>query len=79
MMPTIRRLLEERRLLKSELGPEAVDRELEGASHDLGRARSTLGELDFKWATVEGYYSMFHAARALCIASWRRFFHHFSY
>ena len=63
--PILRRLLDGRRLLKAELGREAVEKELKGAEYDLRRARSSLNEVDFKWATVKAYYSMFHAARAL--------------
>ncbi|MBI2184604.1 MAG: HEPN domain-containing protein [Thaumarchaeota archaeon] len=62
---TIRRLLEERRLIRARLGHEAVRKELSGAEYDLRRADASLSEGDFKWATVKAYYSMFHAARAL--------------
>jgi uncharacterized protein (UPF0332 family) len=61
----MKRLLEKRRLLKSKLGPETIEKELEGARYDLERARASLAEPDFKWATIKAYYSMFHAARAL--------------
>ncbi len=61
----MRRLLQERRLTKTKLSEEAIERELEGAAYDLTRAKSSLTDHDFKWATVKGYYSMFHAARAL--------------
>lgn len=63
--PIIRRLLEERRLLKARLGHEAVEKELKGAEYDLEKAEASLNEGDSKWATVKAYYSMFHAARAL--------------
>lgn len=62
---TIRRLLDERRLIKTNLGHEAVQKELKGAQYDLEKAKKSLEEKDFKWATVKAYYSMFHAARAL--------------
>jgi uncharacterized protein (UPF0332 family) len=42
-----------------------VDKELIEAEHDLSRAKSTLKMGDPKWATVQAYYSMFHAAKAL--------------
>jgi uncharacterized protein (UPF0332 family) len=63
--PIIRRLLEERRLLKSRLDHEAVEKELKGAEYDLEKAEASFNEGDSKWATVKAYYSMFHAARAL--------------
>jgi len=63
--PIIRDLLEERRLVRARLGKKAVEEEQRGAEYDLEKARKSLEEGDFKWATVKSYYSMFHAARAL--------------
>jgi len=40
-------------------------KELETAASDLRRAERTHQEGDFKWATIQLYYSMFHAARSL--------------
>jgi uncharacterized protein (UPF0332 family) len=62
---TLKRLLEQRRLLRAALGDEAIKTELDGAEYDLLRAKTSLEEADFKWATVKAYYSMFHAGRAL--------------
>jgi len=61
----LKRLLEERKLLRIKPDPKLVTKEIKGAEYDLNRARRSLEEKDFKWATVQGYYSMFHAARAL--------------
>jgi len=61
----LKRLLEERKLLKIKPDRKMVTKEVKGAEYDLGRARRSLEEKDFKWATVQAYYSMFHAARAL--------------
>jgi len=63
--PGLGRLLEKRRLVRSRLGEDAIEKELKGATYDLKRARVSLAESDYKWATIEAYYSMFHAARAL--------------
>jgi len=65
MMPRIKRLLEERKLLKIEPDMELVLKEIEGSKYDIGRARKSLADGDFKWATVQAYYAMFHLARAL--------------
>jgi len=46
-----------------------ISKELEGAHYDLNHAKSSLEREDYKWATVQGYYSMFHAARALLYTS----------
>ena len=42
-----------------------VFKELETAQSDLERAIKTYKEGDYKWATIQVYYSMFHSARAL--------------
>lgn len=44
---------------------EYVKREIEAADHDLVRARDSLGDGDFKWATIQAYYVGFHSIRAL--------------
>jgi uncharacterized protein (UPF0332 family) len=43
-------------------------KELETAKSDLERAKKTYKEGDYKWATIQIYYSMFHSARALLYA-----------
>jgi len=61
----LERMLEERKLLRIKPDRKLVTKEIKGAEYDLTRARRSLEEKDFKWATVQAYYSMFHAARAL--------------
>lgn len=51
--------------------------ELETAASDLERARKTYSENDYKWATIQVYYSMFHSARALLYAKNLREHSHF--
>jgi len=46
-------------------GKALAPKEIETARLDLERARKTREEGDYKWATVQLYYSMFHSARAL--------------
>jgi uncharacterized protein (UPF0332 family) len=46
-------------------GRALAAKELGSAESDLHRAEATSREGDFKWATIQLYYSMFHAARAL--------------
>jgi uncharacterized protein (UPF0332 family) len=46
-------------------GKSLAVKELESAESDLRRAEATRREGDYKWATIQLYYSMFHAARAL--------------
>ena len=42
-----------------------VSKELDGAKDDLETAKNSLTAGDYKWATVQAYYSIFHAAKAL--------------
>ena len=46
-------------------GRTIAPKELETAKEDMARAEKTFNEGDYKWATVQLYYSMFHSARAL--------------
>ena len=46
-------------------GSTLAPKELETAMSDLERAKKTLDEKDYKWATIQIYYSMFHSARPL--------------
>lgn len=65
LSPEIMRLLEERRLVRSPVRRGMIQKELQGARYDLERANKSIKDKDYKWATVQAYYSMFHAARAL--------------
>ena len=60
-----RRLLEERRLTRIKPDRKLVLKEIEGAKSDLETARKSLQDGNVKWAIIQGYYSIFHAARAL--------------
>jgi uncharacterized protein (UPF0332 family) len=46
-------------------GPALVDKEMASAKSDLSDARAGFESKRFKWSTIQAYYSMFHAARAL--------------
>jgi uncharacterized protein (UPF0332 family) len=46
-------------------GSSLASKELDTAASDLERARKTYQDNDYKWATIQIYYSMFHSARAL--------------
>jgi len=58
-------LLEERRLVRIKPDRRLVLKEIEGAKADLETAKKSLQDENFKWAIIQGYYSIFHAARAL--------------
>ena len=46
-------------------GTALAPKELEAAAADLESAGKTFKDEDYKWATVQIYYSMFHTARSL--------------
>ena len=64
-MSQFRRFVEEGRLTRIGIDKQLILKEVEGAASDLDEARDSLSRKKFKWATVQGYYSMFHSARAL--------------
>ena len=46
-------------------GKSLASKELETSASDFERAKKTNKEGDYKWATIQIYYAMFHSARAL--------------
>lgn len=60
--------LKNKRIVKQEFTNNLIVPEIEDSRSDLLRARKTFDEPDFKWATIQAYYAMFHAARALLFA-----------
>jgi len=64
-MNEFRRFIEERKLTRIRIDRKLVLKEIDGATSDLEEAKDSLSRKKFKWATIQGYYSMFHAARAL--------------
>lgn len=49
-------------------GPALTKKEIENAELDLEAAKISLKEKNYKWATIQSYYSMFHSARGLLYA-----------
>jgi uncharacterized protein (UPF0332 family) len=47
---------------------DEIIKELGQAENDLARAEETLKAVDHKWSTIQAYYSMFHAARAVLLS-----------
>jgi len=64
-MSEFKRFIEERKLTRIKIDRKLVLKEIDGAISDLEEAKDSLARKKFKWATIQGYYSMFHAARAL--------------
>ena len=63
-----KRCLRDGKLVKEGLQPDLVKKELDAAESDLESAKKSISEGDFKWATVQAYYSMFHTAKALVLS-----------
>lgn len=60
--------LERKRIIPFSRGTRLVIKELELAGFDLTRAKASFQAKDYKWTTIQTYYSMFHSARALLYA-----------
>lgn len=65
MNPEFGKCVEERGIFRFEAAKHLASDELKDAKEDLEKAEKELTENSYKWATVKGYYAMFHAARAL--------------
>ena len=57
--------LQKQKIRKFIRGRSLASKELRTAESDLKRAGATCKQKDYKWATIQGYYAMFHSARAL--------------
>ncbi len=60
-----RECLDEGRLVKIGVQQDLVKKELDAAEFDIASAEKSLKGDNPKWATVQGYYAMFHTAKAL--------------
>lgn len=72
------KLLFERKIMKTKIGRDMVIKEIEAAKADLAEAQDSLANKKLKWATIQGYYSMFHSARALLYSKGYREKSHFA-
>jgi uncharacterized protein (UPF0332 family) len=57
--------LDKKKLYRSEAAKALAGKEFKSAADDLTDAEVSLSGKRFKWATIQAYYAMFHAARAL--------------
>lgn len=48
---------------------DEIIKELGQSANDLARAKVTINVGDYKWSTIQAYYSMFHAARAVLFSA----------
>ncbi len=77
MKSDFEKCLQNRRIVKQAHAHNLIAAELQDAEHDLKSAKNTYCDLDYKWATIQAYYAMFHAARALLSAKGYREKSHF--
>ncbi len=66
-----------RRIVRQDFTAGLIPAELDAAHKDFDWARRSLEERNEKWATIQAYYSIFHAARALLFAKGYREKSHF--
>jgi len=57
--------LENKKIIAFPRGKELVNKELAIAQRDLLDAKAGFENQRYKWPTIQAYYAMFHAARAL--------------
>lgn len=65
MIDEFKECVKNKRIIKSPGIEKKRELEVEAAEGDLKDARALLGQKRFKYATIAGYYSLFHSARAL--------------
>jgi uncharacterized protein (UPF0332 family) len=68
MNPEFEQCLKRNKIREFPRGEALVPKTLGTARHDLERAEKTFNDKDYKWVTIQCYYSMFHSARALLFA-----------
>ena len=61
----IQEAIEKRRILPFSDGPKVVSKELETSYEDLAEAKDRFKNSKYKYATINAYYAIFHASRAL--------------
>lgn len=65
MNPEFKECLERRKIISFSGGKRLINKELKSAQQDLDDADFGLSHGKHKWPTIQGYYSMYHTARAL--------------
>lgn len=65
MNQEFKQCLDNKKIVPFAGGKSLVKKELSIASSDLSDARAGYENERYKWSTIQAYYAMFHAARAL--------------
>jgi uncharacterized protein (UPF0332 family) len=65
MNPEFKECLRKKKIIAFPMGKRLINKELNSAQEDLDDAQFGLTHGKYKWSTIQGYYSMYHTARAL--------------
>ena len=65
MNQEFKQCLESKKIVSFTRGKGLVNKELSIARSDLSDAKAGYKNERYKWSNIQGYYAMFHAARAL--------------
>jgi len=65
MNPELQDCLKRKKIQEFSRGKALVEKEFKTASQDYDFAKTSFNSQNFKWATIQSYYAMFHCARAL--------------
>lgn len=68
MNEEFKQCLENKKIIPFAAGKKLVNKEIAVAQSDLADAKAGYEEARYKWSTIQAYYAMFHAARALIYA-----------
>lgn len=68
MNPEFENCLKRNKIREFPRGKALVNGALQTAQEDLEVAEKSFNEKNYKWSTIQSYYSMFHSARALLYA-----------
>jgi len=65
IMDQFEQCIKEGTIVKIEIDPEKISRELKEAEFDLEASERSAAEKIFKWTTIQGHYSLQHSFNAL--------------
>ena len=62
------RCIREGKLVREGMQKDLVEKEIDAAESDFTSSENSISDGNFKWATVQAYYTMFHTAKALVLS-----------
>ena len=77
MNPEFKQCIENKKIITFAKGKNLVRKEISVAQSDLFDAKAGYENERYKWSTIQAYYAMFHAARALIYSEGYREKSHF--